>query len=67
MNLSFDSVLNYNDTYLDGDLNFNAMLGHSFQKVSTRTITLDGKGFPSDSFDVVGVASEVIGYGGNVE
>lgn len=65
MNLSFDSVLNYNDTYLDGDLNFNAMLGHSFQKVSTRTITLDGKGFPSDSFDVVGVASEVIGYGGN--
>lgn len=64
-NLGTDSVLNYGDSFLGGDLSVDAMLGHSFQQVDTRTINLDGNGFPSMSFDVVGVASTIAGYGGN--
>lgn len=65
MNLSFDSVLSYNDQFADGNVDFGAMLGHTFQKVDTRNLSLDGSGFPSASFDVVGVASEITSYGGN--
>lgn len=50
-----------------GDLTVNALAGHSFQKVSTSTSFIDGRGFPSSSFDVISVASEIAnastGYG----
>ena len=42
------------------------MLGHSFQKVTTRSAKLDGSGFPSPSFDVVGVASSLDAYSGSL-
>lgn len=63
-NILFESVLSYNDSFLDNDLNVSAMLGHSFQKIDNHNIRLDGMGYPSPSFDVVGVASEVSGYSG---
>jgi TonB-dependent starch-binding outer membrane protein SusC len=49
--LHFDKAL--------GDLSVNALAGHSFQKVSTSTSFIDGRGFPSPSFDVISVASEI--------
>lgn len=65
MNLMFDTTLSYNDSYLGGDLDFGVMAGHSWEKVDTRNLSLDGNGFPSPSFDVVGVASTIASYGGN--
>ena len=54
----------YNDKF--GDFSLSAMLGHSFQKVTTRSAKLDGSGFPSPSFDVVGVASSLDAYSGSL-
>ncbi len=62
-NIMIDNVLNYRDTF--GDLSVNGMLGHSFQKIGHRDINLDGRGFPSPSFDVIGVAAEIAGHSGN--
>ena len=65
-NLTFDSVLNYNDTYLDGLLNFNAMLGHSFQSIYTNNAKMLGKTVPSDSFDVIGSTATITDWGGDI-
>jgi TonB-linked SusC/RagA family outer membrane protein len=51
-----------NTLYFDkafGNLSVNALAGHSFQKVNTSTSFIDGRGFPSPSFDVISVASEI--------
>lgn len=64
-NILVESVLNYNDSYADGLLDANFMLGHSFQKVMTNNAMLDGSGFPSPSFSVIGVASSIDDYSGN--
>lgn len=63
-NLLYENILNYNRTI--GDVGFNGMLGHSFQSVSSRTSMIDGRGFPSPSFDVISVASEIFDASGNV-
>ena len=42
------------------------MLGHSFQKMSTRTSSIDGRGFPSPVFDTVGTASEIYDASGGL-
>ena len=66
-NILLESVLNYSDSFLDEDaLSLNVMLGHSFQNVGTHNATLDGSGFPSPSFDVIGVASAIDDYSGNL-
>lgn len=62
-NIMIDNVLNYRDMF--GDFSVNGMLGHSFQKIGHRDINLDGRGFPSPSFDVIGVAAEIAGHSGN--
>lgn len=60
-----ENTLHFDKTF--GDLAVNALAGHSFQKVSTSTSFIDGRGFPSPSFDVISVASEIAsastGYG----
>lgn len=66
-NILLESVINYNDAFLDeGSLALNVMLGHSFQNIGTHNATLDGSGFPSPSFDVIGVASAIDDYSGNL-
>ena len=65
LNYSIESVLNYNDTLLDGDVNYNLMLGHSWYSTRYHNVYLQGKGFPSQSLDVVGLAAEVADYSGS--
>ena len=64
INYSIESVLNYNDSFLNDDLTLNAMLGHSWYAYDYHNVTLQGKGFPSQSLDVVGLAAEVADYSG---
>lgn len=64
INYSIESVLNYNDSFLDDDLSINAMLGHSYYAYDYHNVTLQGKGFPSKNLDVVGLAAEVTDYAG---
>lgn len=61
-NTVVDNVLNYNDKF--GDFEIGGMLGHSFQKINTRTSSIDGRGFASPSFDVISSASEIAGASG---
>ena len=65
INYSIESVLNYNDAFINGDLTLNAMLGHSYYAYDYHNVTLQGKGFPSQSLDVVGLAAEVADYSGS--
>ena len=65
INYSVESVLNYNDSFLGGDLNVNAMLGHSWYVTRYHNIYLQGKGFPSQTLDVVGLAAEIADYSGS--
>lgn len=65
INCSIESVLNYNDEFVGGDLTFNAMLGHSWYTYDYTNIFLNGKGFPSRTLDVVGLAAEVADYSGS--
>ena len=65
VNYSIESVLNYNDAFINGDLTLNAMLGHSYYAYDYHNVTLQGKGFPSQSLDVVGLAAEVADYSGS--
>jgi len=52
-----ENVANYNDIF--GEFTFSAMAGQSYQKLLQRRTMIDGRGFPSPSFDVVSVASEI--------
>ena len=63
-NILVENFATYNDKF--GDFSLSAMLGHSSQKVTTRSAKLDGSGFPSPSFDVVGVASSLDAYSGSL-
>ena len=63
-NILVENFATYNDKF--GDFSLSAMLGHSFQKMTTRSAKLDGSGFPSPSFDVVGVASSLDAYSGSL-
>lgn len=63
-NILVENFATYNDKF--GDFSLSAMLGHSFQKVTTQSAKLDGSGFPSPSFDVVGVASSLDAYSGSL-
>lgn len=63
-NNTLDNVLNYNDTF--GDFSVSGMLGHSFQKITSRATMIDGNGFPSPAFDVIGVAAQIAGTNGTL-
>ena len=61
-NLTFDNVLNYSRTF--GKFDIEGLLGHSFQSLDSRSSMIDGNGFPSPAFDVIGVASKIAGTNG---
>ena len=47
-----------------GDITFGAMAGHSYQKTSARSNSIDAQNFPSPSFNTVGVAAVISGVTG---
>ena len=59
-----ETFANYDDQW--GDFTFGAMVGHSFQKTSARSNSIDAQNFPSPSFDVVGVAANISGISGGL-
>lgn len=59
-----ETFANYDDQW--GDFIFGAMVGHSFQKTSARSNSIDAQNFPSPSFDVVGVAANISGISGGL-
>ncbi|PTL27360.1 SusC/RagA family TonB-linked outer membrane protein [Prevotella sp. oral taxon 820] len=56
-NILVENVVSYDNQF--GNMEFGAMLGHSFQKSFTRTSFIDGRGFPSPMFDVLSTAAEI--------
>ncbi|MDR0229941.1 MAG: TonB-dependent receptor [Flavobacteriaceae bacterium] len=62
INLETENVLTYKNTF--NEFGFTGMVGHTFQKVTNNTTGIDGRGFPSPSFDVINVASEITGATG---
>ena len=60
----FEAFVTYDKTW--GDFAFGAMAGHSFQKTSMRTSSIDAQNFPSPSFNTVGVAANVVGVSGGL-
>lgn len=58
----FEIVGNYEDKW--GDFDFSAMLGHSFQKTSSRANSIDAQNFPSPSYTTVGSAAVFSGATG---
>ncbi len=65
-NIVIENVLNYNDSFADDALGFNAMLGHSIQSLNSNYTMMLGKGFPSDSFDAMGAAASINDYDGTM-
>lgn len=63
-NNTLDNVLTYTDKF--GDFDVTGMVGHSFQKITSRASTTDVNGFPSPAFDVTGVASKIAGINGSL-
>ncbi|PRD52749.1 SusC/RagA family TonB-linked outer membrane protein [Sphingobacterium gobiense] len=61
-NYLFENVLTYNEKF--GDFSLNAIAGHSFQKIDTRTTYIDARGFPSPSFVVASAAAETMSSSG---
>ncbi len=49
-----------------GDVDFNAMAGHSFQKTNVRANSIDAQNYPSTSFDTVGSAAVLSGVTGGI-
>lgn len=64
VNNTIDNVLDYNDKF--GDFTVSGMLGHSFQKITSRSTMIDGNGFPSPAFDVIGVAGQIANTNGTL-
>lgn len=62
-NMLTENVLTYKDKF--GDFSISATAGHSFQKITQRDGRFEVSGFPSPSFNVLGVAAEVRNYSGN--
>lgn len=60
----FEAFVTYDKTW--GDLAFGAMAGHSFQKTSMRTSSIDAQNFPSPSYNTVGVAANIVGVSGGL-
>lgn len=63
-NHTFDNVINYNQTF--GNFDVSGMAGHSFQKITSRSTMIDGNGFPSPAFDVIGVAAQIANTNGTL-
>lgn len=66
INLSLESVLSYNDAFPDKELTLNAMLGHSFMYTKSYSLGVYANGYPSPSFDVVGIASTIEQFNGGL-
>lgn len=61
-NFLSENIVNYNDRF--EDISLHAMLGHSFQKVTTETSYIDARNFPSPSFQMASAAAETLASSG---
>ena len=59
-----ETFANYQRTF--GDVEFSAMAGHSFQKTTVRSNSIDAQNFPSPSFDTVGSSAVFSGVTGGI-
>ncbi len=60
-----ETYANYNNTIGKG-FSYDLMLGHSFQHTDYKKTTVEGQGYPSPSFDVTGVAAEIVSAGSSI-
>lgn len=65
-NILAENVVSYRDQFLNKSISLSAIAGHSFQKVSQRHANIDARGFPSPSFDMATVASEIFAASANL-
>lgn len=56
-NILFENTLDYANHF--GPLDLKVLGGHSFQKITFTNSSVDGRDFPSPSFDVLSVAGEI--------
>ena len=56
-NLLIENTLNYNNKWRQ--LDYGLLLGQSYQRLNSSSSMVDGRGFPSPSFDVNSVAAEI--------
>lgn len=56
-NLLIENTLNYNNDWRKLDYGF--LAGQSYQRINSSSAMVDGRGFPSPSFDVNSVAAEI--------
>jgi TonB-linked SusC/RagA family outer membrane protein len=63
-NNTLDNVFTYTEKFNDFDVT--GMVGHSFQKITSRSSAVDVNGFPSPAFDATGVASKIAGINGSL-
>ena len=59
-----ETYLSYDKTW--DNWTFGAMAGHSYQKTSARSNSIDAQNFPSPSFDTIGVAAVIAGVTGGL-
>ncbi len=59
-----ETFATYDKTW--GEFDFGVMAGHSYQKTSMRTSSIDAQNFPSPSYNTVGVAANVVGVTGGL-
>lgn len=60
-----ETYANYNNS-IGKTFNYDLMLGHSFQRTDYKKTTVEGQGYPSPSFDVTGVAAEIVSAGSSI-
>ncbi len=60
----FETVATYQNKL--GDVDLDAILGHSYQKTSARNNSIDAQNFPSPGYDMVGSAAVPAGITGNL-
>lgn len=63
-NLLLENTLSYSHTF--GALKLDVLAGHSFQRMTVSTNSIDGNGFPAPSFDVLGAAAVINNAGTNL-
>lgn len=60
-----ENYANYTDK-IGGNLTYDMMLGHSFQHTDYKRTSIEGRGYPSPSFDATSVAAEITSAGSSI-
>jgi TonB-linked SusC/RagA family outer membrane protein len=63
-NTLWENTLNYNKQF--DKLSVDALAGYSYQKANFSSSTIEGRGFPTSSFQELSVAAEIVGAGTDI-